>query len=127
MRDGLHRTPDRYPRFHLQDHNDRSQCDGKCCSKGDGCSCQIWPQEYNSPGHPQLCYGDIIDQICNPGKRSGLRKDCKLDQAILFPTKYLTILGSFCLPSALFILICRVQHIYCFFIVFEWPAFYYTT
>ena len=89
MRDGLHRKSHRDPGRHLQDL--RRQCDRNCHSEGHGYPCQIRPQGQYSPGHPQLCYGDVFDQICDPGKRSGLREDYQLDQAVLFPTEYLTI------------------------------------
>jgi hypothetical protein len=91
MRDGLHRKPHCDPGCYLQDYH--RQCDGNCHSEGHGHPCQIRPQEQYSPGHLQLCYGDIFDQIYNPGQRSGLREDYHLDQAILFPTKSLTIFG----------------------------------
>jgi hypothetical protein len=91
MRDGLHRKPHRDPGCHLQGH--RRQCDGKRRFAGRGYPYQIRPQERYTPGYPQLCYGDIFDQIRNPGKRSGLREDYQLDQAILFPTKWLTVVG----------------------------------
>ena len=91
MHDGLHRKSHRDPGRHLRYL--RRQCDGKCHFEGHGYPRQIRPQEQYSPGHPQLCYGDVFDQISNPGKRSGPREDYRLDQAILFPTEYLTIIG----------------------------------
>ena len=84
MRDELHRKPYRDPGCHLQDY--RRQCDGNCHLEGHEYSCQIWQQGQYSQGNTQLCHGDVLDQICNPGKRSGLREDCLFDQAILFST-----------------------------------------
>jgi hypothetical protein len=114
MRDGLHCKPHCDPGFHLRDH--RRQCDGNCHSGGHGYPCQIRPQEQYSPRHPQLCYGDIFDHVCNPGKRSGLRENNQLDQTIFFPTEYLTIIVGLSNLFAWFFLLCNAQCMYRFFI-----------